>query len=108
MGRIAMPVGFLIVASALMVTTLSIADTIEKDTNRPGGDYKNFAAVDGLSCKTVCSNERPRCKAWTWVRKGVQGPDARCWLKASVPPPVPDKNCISGKMEVTGQRIDPN
>jgi hypothetical protein len=41
---------------------------------------------------------RGRCKAWTWVRKGVQGPAAHCWLKDSVPPPVPDKNCWSGTM----------
>lgn len=105
MGRIAMPVGFLIVASVLMVATASIADTTEKDTDRPGGNYKKFVTFDALTCKDHCSDERQKCKAWAWVRKSVQG---ECFLKSSVPPPVHNKNCFSGIMEERGQRIDPN
>jgi hypothetical protein len=87
-----------------MVATLSIASAAqwEQNTNRPAGDYKNFEVLSAEDCRSHCEEE-DRCKAWTWVKKGVQGPAARCWLKASVPQPVPDKNCVSG---TKGQRID--
>jgi hypothetical protein len=93
-----MPLRSMIIASALMVATLSIAsaDTYEPNTNRPGGDYKNFEVRSPGDCETSCVHDA-RCKAWTWVKKGIQGPAARCWLKASVPQPVPDKNCVSGR-----------
>src|SRR4029077_12014845 len=87
-----------------LVATFSIAsaDTYEVNTNRPGGDYKNFEVRSPSDCQTGCLDDT-RCNAWTWVKKGIQGPAARCWLKANVPQPVPDKNCVSGKK---GQRID--
>src|SRR5262245_13419325 len=97
MGRIAMQVGFLIVASALMVATASAMGTTEKDTDRPGGNYKKaYVTFDGLSCQIDCRNERKNCKAWAWVRKGDRG---LCYLKDRVPDPVPQKNVFSGVME---------
>jgi hypothetical protein len=93
-----MPLRSMIVASALMVATLSTAsaDTFEPNMNRPGGDYKNFEVRSPDDCQTGCLQD-VRCKAWTWVKKGIQGPAARCWLKTSQPAPVPDKNCVSGR-----------
>ena len=93
-----MPLRSMIVASALMVATLGMAsaDTYEPNMNRPGGDYKNFAVTSANDCQTSCVHDA-QCKAWTWVRKGIQGPAARCWLKASQPEPVSDQNCVSGR-----------
>ena len=106
MGRIAMPVGFLIVASALMVATASAMDTTEKDTDRPNGNYKKaFTTFDGLSCQVRCRDERQKCRAWAWVRKGDQG---LCYLKDRVPDPVPAKNVFSGVMDPPAPKLDPN
>ncbi|WP_407181402.1 PAN domain-containing protein [Bradyrhizobium sp. STM 3562] len=66
------------------------------NTNRPGGDYQNFEIRSPGECQSSCLHDA-RCKAWTWVKRGIQGPGAHCWLKDSVPGPVPDKNCVSGR-----------
>ncbi len=43
----------------------------------------------------ACMNE-PQCVAFTYMNPGVQGPNARCWLKNTVPQPVPQTCCVSG------------
>ena len=70
---------------------------VEHGTNRPGGDYRNFdlRTNDPLACKAQCDGDGP-CRAWTYVRPGVQGPAPRCWLKTSVPAARPDGCCVSG------------
>jgi uncharacterized protein YkwD len=75
------------------------ADEMESNINRPGGDYKDFpmeATIGGFaSCKSSCEWDE-KCKAWTFVRSGVQGPKAHCWLKSSVPIAKKDNCCTSG------------
>jgi Ca-activated chloride channel homolog len=72
---------------------------MEMDTDRPGGcDYSHIipSAADPEVCRNACQNDR-RCRAWTYVRPDtVQGPQANCWLKESVPPAVPNECCVSG------------
>lgn len=88
--------------------------TVTKVENRniPGGDYRNFELKPGEPCEK-CMEEclkDPNCKAYTYVKPGVQGPDARCWLKSSVSNMVTDQNCISGIKEIhlqlTGKPIN--
>jgi hypothetical protein len=70
---------------------------MEHDVDRPGSDYRNFdlpAQNPGL-CLDSCSADT-NCKAWTYVKPGVQGAKARCWLKNAVPAPVPASCCVSG------------
>lgn len=67
----------------------------EDRTNRPGSDYNNFVTDSWQSCEPACMGDQ-RCTAWTYVRRGVQGPRGRCWLKAGVPHPVGDANTVSG------------
>ena len=43
----------------------------------PGVDIVGTAQV----CQNLCDHD-PRCMAFTWVRSGVQGPSAKCWIKA--------------------------
>jgi hypothetical protein len=71
--------------------------TLEVNTNRPGGDYRNFdlASARPEECRDTCTME-PQCVAFTFVNPGVQGPSARCWLKGTVPPPSADSCCVSG------------
>ena len=71
---------------------------MEMDTNRPGNDYKDLdlSEADPALCKDACQKER-RCKAWTYVKPGIQGDNARCWLKNPIPPAGPDECCVSGQ-----------
>lgn len=48
-----------------------------------------------LLCLQACEEEE-RCKAWTYVKPGHQGRNARCWLKHRVPNPRPADCCTSG------------
>ena len=64
-------------------------------TNLWGMDYKNFYADEWKVCKDACDNENS-CKSWTWLKKGVTGPHARCFLKNGVPEKKSDQCCISG------------
>lgn len=72
--------------------------TVEPNTNRPGSDYRNFETSPSsyLPCKNICMSEYPKCKAWTYVEAGVQGPRAKCWLKDSVPASKSNSKCTSG------------
>ena len=50
---------------------------------------------DPKLCQVACMNDL-NCMAWTYVKPGVQGEGAHCWLKDQVPDPTEDENCISG------------
>ena len=69
----------------------------ERGIDRPGSDYRNFdlARPDPALCEAACANDN-RCKAWTWVRPGHQGSNARCWLKYRVPAAQASNCCVSG------------
>jgi hypothetical protein len=80
------------VPQQVVATGLSV---LEPDTNLFGGDYANRIMTSAQQCQQVCMGES-RCKAWTWVRPGVQGPSAVCWLKQSVPVRSHNICCTSG------------
>jgi PAN domain len=66
--------------------------------DRVGGDYKTIDLPPdptGLTCKAACEGEN-RCRAWTYLRPGYAGPEARCFLKDKVKPPHHKPCCISG------------
>jgi PAN domain-containing protein len=66
--------------------------------DRVGGDYRNLETTpdpNGNSCAAACKAEA-RCRAWTYVRPGYQGPSARCYLKSRVTPPRRRPCCVSG------------
>jgi hypothetical protein len=71
--------------------------TFEPKTNRPGSDYRSFDLVQDSSvlCRDACAAES-MCVAYTYVRPGLQGTSARCWLKSAVPGARPDECCASG------------
>jgi hypothetical protein len=77
------------------------AQNIEKNTDRPGKDYKVFylvganEAVNVSDCMMACMKD-PKCSAWTYVKPGYQGPKGRCYLKSAIPGPVSKKCCHSG------------
>jgi hypothetical protein len=75
----------------------AFAQGLEFGVDRPGRDYRNFdlPANDPALCQNACFGEA-QCKAFTFVRPGIQGPSARCWLKNQVPNPVNNACCVSG------------
>jgi hypothetical protein len=70
---------------------------MEPDTNRPGDDYASFdlAVPDPQACADAC-REDEKCTAFTYVKPGIQGEQARCWLKSGIPDAHPDACCVSG------------
>ena len=69
----------------------------EEGIDRPGYDIENFNLSDAQPslCREACSREE-LCKAWTYVKPGVQGTQARCWLKGAVPTARKSECCVSG------------
>lgn len=67
----------------------------EYSIDRPGGDYRSVDAAGGEACKSACEADAA-CRAFTFVRPGYAGPDAKCWLKNRLMPPRHRPCCISG------------
>lgn len=78
-------------------TTPADGQGIEMNTNRPGLDYRSFDMPwdDPDICREACKRDT-KCKAWTYVKPNIQGTYSRCWLKHSVPNPLPNNCCASG------------
>lgn len=75
-----------------------ISAGMENDSDRTGADYRHFrlsTAAPAL-CQGACFDDHSRCKSWTFVRAGVQGSSAICYLKGAVPVAKPNKCCVSG------------
>jgi hypothetical protein len=70
----------------------------EFSIDRAGGDYRSFETNPDMqdeACAAACKSDK-RCRAWTYVRPGYNGPNARCYLKDRVKPPRHKPCCISG------------
>lgn len=74
-----------------------VGGELEYDTDRPGQDYRNLDLPSARPqlCQAECGAD-PKCKAFTYVKPGVQGSSARCWLKSGVPAAGRSSCCISG------------
>lgn len=85
------------IIAAMMVATLVGCAGMEPGVNRLGSDYKNFdlPSADPALCQKACYSEQ-QCMAWTYVNPGIQGPNARCWLKNPIPAPSINSCCVSG------------
>jgi len=80
----------------VVVDSQSGGFSVENDVDRGGSDYKNYEVSGGHEvCRDACAADA-NCRAYTYVRPW-QGYSAKCWLKDSVPNPVPYRSCcISG------------
>lgn len=77
--------------------------SVERNVDRPGRDYSAFflpAANDQL-CRDACSKDL-NCTAYTYVNPGVQGPQARCWLKNGTPPNGSSNGCCTSGVKTGG------
>ena len=50
---------------------------------------------NAVACESTC-DRTPSCRGWTWVKPGVQGPQAVCWIKKQIVSTVRSNCCISG------------
>jgi hypothetical protein len=67
------------------------------NTDLRGSSYRNFemSADTWPLCQSACKADN-QCLAWTSVHPGLQGPNARCWLKNKIPSPTANSCCTSG------------
>ena len=72
---------------------------VRNSSDLPGRDYRGFEITsdhpDMSVCMDACRDE-DRCQAFTYVKPGVQGPLARCWLKDGVPARTSNEGTTSG------------
>ena len=98
-----MPIKFsasiLLIAMSLIAPRAGAAGTvsIEPGTDRMGADYKGFAlnGADPQACRQACTDDAA-CKSYTFVKPGVKGPQAMCFLKSGVPVSTANDCCTSG------------
>lgn len=76
---------------------------VQGATNLPGSDYKSFWLNEDRweLCQAACQAESG-CQSFTYVKAGVQGTQARCWLKNAVPGAVANQGCCVSGVKVTG------
>jgi PAN domain-containing protein len=101
-------------ANNCCLSGVKLMGTMELSTDRPDSDIRSgFDSPDPPSCETACRDE-PACQAYTWVRAGIQGPTAKCWLKNTKPATVSSTCCVSGvrlpppQWRVPGELVNPN
>jgi hypothetical protein len=68
---------------------------VQGDTDLYGGDYKGFDGSTAGVCEAECKRDA-KCRAWTFVNAGVQGPQSRCYLKDVIPAASSNTCCASG------------
>jgi hypothetical protein len=83
------------------VSSQRIFTPMQVNTDLFGADYEGFDSSSPDQCETACKKET-RCRAWTYVKAGLKGPQARCYLKDHIPPRRSDTCCISGSVSADG------
>jgi len=86
---------FVVAVSGLSGTASAQGENFSPNTDRPGNDIRNTVIGNAEACLQLCNRER-ECRAWTFVKAGVQGPSAVCFLKAPIPRAVANPCCTSG------------
>jgi hypothetical protein len=102
--------GLIVIATGSIIAATAWAQggtTFEPNTDRPGSDYFSFqlSSPQPTQCQQACIGDI-NCSAWTYVQPGIQGPQARCWLKNPSPAPIPSNCCVSGTK--TAQQTPPD
>jgi len=85
----------LIISLALLFPGTSIA-RVEQNSDLLGHNLKSFTlrTPDFRLCQQACEQNQ-RCKAATYVKPGVQGPQARCYLKHTLVPRQENSCCTT-------------
>jgi PAN domain len=80
-----------------MCGATAAAPSYQPNVDLPGDDYKTIDMMRPRPrlCQEACLQDS-RCQAWTFVRTGVLGAQASCWLKSKAEPPQTNSCCVSG------------
>jgi hypothetical protein len=72
---------------------------LEYGVDRPGQDYTSLwlSQPNPYQCQQTCAAD-PQCRAFTYVEPGLQGVQAKCYLKNGVPSAGIASGVISGKI----------
>jgi lysozyme len=81
-----------------MSSATFVGSAMDSNVDRRGMDYANWELdqSDPNLCRNACLREQPRCKAFTYVKPGVQGPRSRCYLSSQTTAQVRNDCCTSG------------
>ena len=77
--------------------------TFMPGTDLPGNDYKIThlpPKTDPKACEALCAAD-PKCKAWTYVIRGVPAGSGDCCLKGAIACPNKGSSCTSGAKVAT-------
>ncbi len=93
----------LLAAKAKQAAPVPSVGSLANGVDLSGADYSNFwvALAERKLCQDACRSDA-KCAAWTFVNPGVQGPQARCWLKSRVPQASRNECCTSGVERTDG------
>ena len=85
-----------------------VAVSLEPGNDRMGADYKGFALGqrDADVCRKACLDDGA-CQAFTYVKPGVKGPEAMCFLKSGAPRMSDNACCTSGVKSFTAIEMRP-
>lgn len=84
------------IASGCCTSGVKMMGAMEMGVDRPGSDIRpGFDVATSSSCERSCRLDGA-CKAYTFVKPGIQGPSAKCWLKHAKPAKVANACCVSG------------
>ncbi|MGE0668751.1 MAG: PAN domain-containing protein [Sphingomonadales bacterium] len=90
------------VASNCCTSGVKMMGAMEMGFDRPGSDIRpGFDVTTSSSCERSCRLDAS-CKAYTFVKPGIQGASAKCWLKHAKPARVANSCCVSG-VRIFGQ-----
>ncbi len=93
----AQPAGPSGLLSSIVIQPPGVLPSIQHGINYPGMDLSSSetASDDGMQCAQLC-RANAQCRAFSWVRPGIQRGSAMCWLKSGVPTAKADPNVNSG------------
>lgn len=90
------------------ISGVKLMSAAEFNVDRPGSNIKpGFSVVTNSQCESQCVNDT-KCRAYTFVKPGIQGESAKCWLKHSKPRKVANGCCISGYRITAPPRHQPD
>src|SRR5574337_368195 len=89
--------------SCLIACTVVLAGTTAYAHDLFGSDIASIDVQDVQQCADACTANSD-CLAWTFVRAGLKGPSARCFLKNPVPSPSTNSTCQSNSDCISGYK----
>lgn len=92
----------LMMAGLASAATAGESVSLQPGMDRMGADYNAFALdqADPQICRKACADDAV-CKSYSYVKPGVKGDKAMCYLKSSAVPATANACCTSGAKTTT-------